>query len=58
MYIVTDESNIGNGIVAHNCRCTVIDVVEGLPPQIRRAKDPVTGKTDIINFTTYDEWKA
>ena len=40
-----------------NCRCAVIDVVEGLPPQIRRAKDPVTGKTDIISFKTYDEWK-
>ena len=40
-----------------SCRCAVIDVVEGLPPQIRRAKDPVTGKTDIISFKTYDEWK-
>lgn len=39
------------------CRCTTIDVVEGLPPQIRRAKDPVTGKTDIISFKTYEEWK-
>lgn len=40
-----------------SCRCGTIDVVQGLEPQLRRAKDPVTGKTDIISYKNYEEWK-
>lgn len=50
----SDFSDPANSI---NCRCTVIDVVQGLEPQLRRAKDPVTGKTDIISFKNYEDWK-
>lgn len=40
-----------------NCRCSIIDIIEGLEPTVRRAKDPLTGKSDIISYKNYDEWK-
>jgi SPP1 gp7 family putative phage head morphogenesis protein len=40
-----------------NCRCSVIDVVPGLEPTMRRGRDPVTGKSDIGNFENFREWK-
>ena len=39
-----------------NCRCSVILSVEGSPPELRRGRDPATGKTDIIAWTTFDSW--
>jgi len=49
----TDFSEPENSI---NCRCSVIDIVEDATPQVRRARDPVTGKTDLISYKTYNEW--
>jgi len=40
-----------------NCRCTVIDIVEGLEPQLRRGVDPLTGKSDIASYRDYETWK-
>lgn len=39
------------------CRCTTIDIVEGLEPQLRRGVDPVTGKSDIASYRDYETWK-
>jgi uncharacterized protein with gpF-like domain len=39
-----------------NCRCSTVDVVQGLEPQLRRGIDPVTGKSDIASYSTYEEW--
>lgn len=41
-----------------HCRCTVIDVIEGLEPTTRRGINPLTGKSDILSYQDYDEWKA
>jgi SPP1 gp7 family putative phage head morphogenesis protein len=46
-------SDVGENV---NCRCSVINVVEGIRPQARRARDPVTGKTDIISYKSYTDW--
>jgi len=40
-----------------NCRCTTIDVVEGLEPTLRRGVDPLTGKSDIASYRNYETWK-
>ena len=40
-----------------NCRCSVIAVTDAAPT-LRRARDPVTGRTDIISWASYPEWKA
>ena len=56
MYIIAGKSYNGNSIIAHNCRCSVIDIVKGVEPTLRRGIDPVTGKSDILSFQSYDEW--
>ena len=39
-----------------NCRCRVIDIVDGQAPTARRGRDPLTGKTKVFDYKTYDEW--
>lgn len=39
-----------------NCRCTVRTEIEGMEPQLRRARDEKTGKNVVISNTTYQEW--
>lgn len=39
-----------------NCRCGTYDKVKGIPLELRRAKNPVTGKTDIITYKSYNKW--
>ena len=39
-----------------NCRCTVIDIIEGLEPTVQRVRNPFTGRNEIASFGTYDEY--
>lgn len=39
-----------------NCRCTVRAEIEGMEPQLRRARDEKTGKNVVISNTTYQKW--
>jgi len=39
-----------------NCRCTVRAEIEGMEPQLRRARDLKTGGNVVIKNTTYQEW--
>ena len=47
----------GNGkyAIAHNCRCTMVAVVDGVDPSIR--PDAVS-RNSKLGGMTYDEWKA
>lgn len=38
-----------------HCRCTMIVVVDGLEPSVRRARDE-NGKNKIIKYKTYNDW--
>lgn len=49
-----DFANVKDDV---NCRCTTIDIIDGKSPQVRRGINPVTGKSEIISFKNYDEWK-
>lgn len=42
----------------YNCRCTIIAAVEGVDTSDakRRARDPVTGESVIVEDMTYQEW--
>ena len=40
-----------------SCRCSTIDVVQGLEPTMRRGVNPVTGKSDIASYRDYGKWK-
>jgi AraC-like DNA-binding protein len=41
-----------------NDREAVIDIIEGVEPTVRRARDPVTGETEIISYRSFNEWAA
>lgn len=48
-------SNIENVI---NCRCTTVDLVDGVEPGIRRGRNPETGKNEVFEFKTFDKWAS
>jgi SPP1 gp7 family putative phage head morphogenesis protein len=39
-----------------NCRCDMISVFDGIEPSVRRARNPHTGKNELIKHQTYNEW--
>ena len=39
-----------------NCRCTHVDIVNDIDPQIRRGRNPITGENEVFEFKTYDKW--
>jgi SPP1 gp7 family putative phage head morphogenesis protein len=41
-----------------NCRCTVVTLVDGQSPQLRRGRDPLTGENEVISYQKYDEYMA
>lgn len=48
------------GELVYNCRCTIVAEVEGPkdPNALRRAIDPVTGKSVLIPDMTYAQWES
>jgi hypothetical protein len=40
-----------------NDREQVIDLVPGLEPEARRARNPVTGKNEVISWTAFSDWQ-
>lgn len=47
----------GDAYMDINCRCTTITVVNGISPKLRRENIKRDGKKQIINHTSYTEWK-
>lgn len=46
------------GWMVYNCRCTLIAAVEGVETRgQRRARDPVTGESVLIEDMTYAQWE-
>jgi len=41
-----------------HCRCTIIDIVEDISPQIRRGRNPTTGKNEVFSYRDFPEWAA
>jgi len=39
-----------------NCRCTHVDIVGDIDPQIRRGRNPHTGENEVFEFKTYEQW--
>jgi len=48
--------NMSTAAESINCRCSTIDIVEGVSPQLRRATNPLTGESELISFDDYDEY--
>lgn len=49
---------VGSGWNIYNCRCTVIAAVDGVDKSDakRRARDPVTGESEVIDNMSYTQW--
>lgn len=41
-----------------NCRCSLVSIIEDEKPTIRSARNPESGKTEIISYKGYREWEA
>lgn len=43
----------------YNCRCTMVAAVDGVDAAAatRRARDPVTGKDELISDMTFSKWQ-
>lgn len=54
--LVSSPGNSGIARFDINDREVVITAVEGVPPKLRRARNPVTGKTEIISYKSFNEW--
>jgi len=46
------------GVAAYdiNDRETVIDIIDGEDPQIRRGRNPETGKNEVFEYKDYNQW--
>ncbi len=47
----------GDPAMSINCRCSVIDIIEGLEPTVQRVRNPLTGKTEIASFGSYQAYE-
>lgn len=48
-----DFSKVGLNV---NCRCTTVEIVPGLEPDIRSARDPVTGEIEDFSYKNFTQW--
>jgi hypothetical protein len=46
---------IGDNI---NCRCRMIEIVNDITPETRSAMNPVTGKSGLISFKSFNQWES
>lgn len=54
--LVRTPGNSGVAAYDINDRETTIDIVDGKSPEVRRARNPATGETDIISFSKFPDW--
>lgn len=40
------------------CRCTTISTPKGISPELRRGRNPVTGKNEVFSYTSFDAWAS
>jgi len=38
------------------CRCTTIDIVNDQGPELRRGRNPATGKNEVFSYKNYSQW--
>lgn len=47
------------GIAKHdiNCRCGVVDTVDGISPDVKIGRNPDTGENEIMSYKSFDSWR-
>lgn len=63
VYLINGSKKVNDYfVVAHNCRCSVIDIIDDEDPKIMRARknplDPNDKRYDVMEFKSYKEWAA
>ena len=53
---VAIPGNSGVAAFDINDRESVTMTVDGTPPELRRARNPATGQTDIMSWTSFNDW--
>lgn len=39
-----------------NCRCSILDIVGGVQPEVRTGRNPLTGEYEEMTFRNFDAW--
>ena len=39
-----------------NCRCTTIAIVNNKSPEVKKGKNPTTGKYEVVSYKSYNQW--
>lgn len=50
--------NFDGGGHNYNCHCYIIDTIGDIDPFMRRARNPLTGKNEVFNFSDYEKWRT
>lgn len=45
-----------NGSNNIRCRCAIGDIIDDELPSLMRGRDPVSGKNEVLNFSSYAQW--
>ncbi|MCK5128140.1 MAG: hypothetical protein KAR42_17930, partial [candidate division Zixibacteria bacterium] len=56
--LVSFPGNSGNPAWDINDRETVIEIIDDQPPELRRGRNPVTGKNEVMSFKDYPTWMS
>jgi len=48
-----DFSQVGLNV---NCRCSTVEIVPGLEPDIRSGRNPVTGENETFSYKNFTDW--
>jgi len=57
-YLIQGAKSVNNNYyaVAHNCRCTTIESVNGSKLTIRRGRNPVSGENELFDYKDFGTW--
>jgi hypothetical protein len=54
--LVSFPGNSGVAAFDINDRETVIEIIDGQSPELRRGRNPLTGKNEVMSFKSYSDW--
>jgi len=56
--LVSFPGNSGVAAFDINDRETVIEIIDGQSPELRRGRNPLTGKNEVMSFKSYPDWMS
>lgn len=61
LFYIGDDSapypgQFGQAANSINCRCGILDIVDGVQPEVRTGRNPLTGEYEEMSFRDFDAW--